>query len=351
MTSRIRNFTWAFGFGTALVLPLALSAQTPADAPPDPAQAKYTNAVAAVVNDKVITLTQLKKQMDPLVAGIFQEVGLQYPDDPAGAKKEFQRRLQTLEKELLHSMADRILIIQEFHKKGITIAQAYLDRRFDDVITKNWGGDHEAFLRDMQAKNMTEREFRQQLEDDDIVDYMTSQLSSSVTGISPDRIKDYYDKNQKQFVQEEAVKLRQITLKPVAGTPPELLQQQADYIEQQARQPNADFAELARKNSQDEYAKNGGVAGWFPRNKLQTDLETATFKLGPGEISNPVAVGGNIYIFKCDDKRASGVQPLEKVRAEIETILKVQDTRLAQEKWLQKLRGGAYVKYNIGSDS
>jgi peptidyl-prolyl cis-trans isomerase SurA len=330
------------------------AAQTPdqSGSPQDNSQVQYTNAIAAIVNDKVITLDQLKKEMRPLVPVIAQNVSNEFPDDPTGYTQEFHKQMENLEKELLHSMADRILIIQEFHDTGYQIPQSYMDRVFEDSLTKNpeIRGDHEKYLQYLQENQMTERDYRQQLEDDQIVDFMRGQFQRSVTGISPDRIKAYYDKNQNLFAQDEEVQLRQITLKPVADETPELLQQQAAYIVQQAREPKADFAELARKYSQDEYAKEGGEAGWYPRNRLLPVLEDVAFKLAPGQVSDPVSAGGNFYIFLSEDKHAKGIKSLDDVRTLIETNLEIQDTRQAEEKWLTRLRKNAYIHYNIGGN-
>ena len=43
----------------------------------------------------------------------------------------------------------------------------------------------------------------------------------------------------------------------------------------------------------------------------------------------------------------AGVQPLEKVRAQIENILGDEDGRQAYDKWIAKLRNKAYILYNL----
>jgi parvulin-like peptidyl-prolyl isomerase len=201
---------------------------------------------------------------------------------------------------------------------------------------------------------MSERDYRKDIEESIIISWMDQQLSKTTSGISPGRIKKYYDAHQKDFNQDEAVKLRQITLKPVADNTMDLLMQQANLIVQQARLPDASFADLARKNSQDDFARNGGLFadnnGWIERKKYLPVLEDVIFNLKPGEVSDPVANNGNVYIFKCDDKRAEGIQPLEgeSVHTVIEKILADQDQKEEEQKWIQKLEAKAYIRYNLG---
>jgi peptidyl-prolyl cis-trans isomerase SurA len=310
------------------------------------AQAKYANGIAAVVNDKIITLDQLRKQVDPVYQRIYAEADVNFPDDPAGAQKYVHEQLLQLYSNLLHGMVDNILIIQAFHDQGYSIPKSYLDQMFDENMTTKFNGDREAFLNYLKQSSLTERQYRDQLQDDVILSVMREKLRTSTNGVSPDRIVKYYNDNKQQWYQDAAVKLRQITLQP-SGDSTDLLMQQAREIVQQARAPGADFAALAIKYSQDENREKGGDVGWVEKGKLVDPMETAAFSLSPGQVSDPVTSGGNVYIFKCEDKRDAGIQPLEKVHADIEYALTTADARDAEEKWLEKLRKNAYIKYNM----
>lgn len=310
------------------------------------AQAKYANGIAAVVNDKIITLDQLRKQVDPVYQRIYAEADVNFPDDPDGARKYVHEQLLQLYSNILHGMVDNILIIQAFHDQGYSIPQSYLDQAFDESITTKFNGDREAFLNYLKQSSLTERQYRDQLQDDMILSVMREKLRGSSNGISPDRIVKYYNDHLDQWKQDAAVKLRQITLQP-NGDSADLLMQQARDIVQQARAPGADFALLAEKYSQDENREKGGDVGWVEKGKLVDPMETAAFSLSPGQVSEPVASSGNVYIFKCEDKRDAGVQPLDKVHVDIEYALTTADARDAEEKWLAKLRKNAYIKYNM----
>jgi peptidyl-prolyl cis-trans isomerase C len=68
----------------------------------------------------------------------------------------------------------------------------------------------------------------------------------------------------------------------------------------------ADFAELARKNSDDpSAAEKGGDLGYYKKDSRMPDaLKTAIFALQEGELSAPVKYGGRYYIFKVTERRA-----------------------------------------------
>jgi len=369
MMPRKGNIFWTIALFAASGT-MAMAADTPAAAPSAPSSSANvapgssarpkldpdTNGVAAIVNGKIITLADLDKKRKPLLDRLKDSIEARYPDTPEGNKagfEEFVKQGNALSAEILHSMVDHILIVEEFRAKGYTFPQSYLDWKFDDSITTRFQGDHEKYLRYLTAWNMTEADYRRDLEEGDIEGSMIQQLHKSVTGISPDRIKAYYEKKKPDFFVKESVRVRQITLDlhPVADETPDLIQQLAAKIVQDARQPGANFADLARRYSNERSARDGELPTYTyyrdDKNTLALQLQEAVFKLQPGEVSAPVASDHFIFIFKCEDHVAEGYLPLEKVRAKIENEIEADDLKQATENWLQKLRGKAFIQYNM----
>lgn len=334
-------------------------APTTADAAPTSSaglkQDPYTNAVAAIVNGKIITMTQLIKQCRPILDDIHQDLETRYPPTAEGAeaaKQEFIKKSNELGAEMLHSMVDHMLIVEEFRSKGYSFPQSYLDWQFDDSMTTSFQGDHDKYLRYLQSRGLTDADYRKELEERDIVDSMMQQLRGTGTGISPDRIKNYYEQHKQSFYVKESTKVRRIVLNltPVADVTPDLFLQQAAKIVQEARQPDANFADLAKQYSTEASVRSGEVPSFtFSRNDkgLPTELQEAVFKLKPGEVSEPLVSDKLIFIYKCEDHTPEGYLPLEKVRKDIENLLAAQDEHQAQEKWLQKLRNKAFIQYNV----
>jgi len=340
-----------------------LAADTPAAAPAGSTstssaglkQDKFTDGVIAVVNGKIITLNDLDKERKPLMDRFKDSIDGKYPDTEEGRKAwaaEMARQGDELGAEILHSLVDRMLIVEDFRTKGGSFPPSALDSQFDDTITTRFKGDHEEYLRYLNANDMTEADFRRQLEEDDIVQSMTQQLHKSVTGISPDRIKAYYEKKKQDYFVKESVRVRQITLdlKPVADETPELIQQLAAKIVEDARQPGANFADLAKRYSIDPIVRSSDLpASTYYRDdkSLAPKVQEVVFKLQPGEISDPVTNEHFIFIFKCEEHTPEGYLPLEKVLSGIEKALVDQDDQQATEKWLQKLRSKAFIQYNV----
>ncbi len=84
----------------------------------------------------------------------------------------------------------------------------------------------------------------------------------------------------------------------------------------------ADFAELAKANSIDPGAANGGDLGFFGRGMMVQPFEQAAFALAnPGDVSAPVQSQFGWHIIKLAEKRQSAPPTFEQVAAQIQNQL------------------------------
>ena len=143
------------------------------------------------------------------------------------------------------------------------------------------------------------------------------------TTVTPTEVQQYYNGNIAQYQTPEQVRASHILLN-TAGKDEAAVRKQAEGILEQAR-AGADFAELARKFSEDEGSKvNGGDLDYFTRGRMVPQFETAAFALEPGQLSDIVQSQYGFHIIKVVDKKAAVTRPLDDVRPQIEEQLKRQ---------------------------
>lgn len=96
-------------------------------------------------------------------------------------------------------------------------------------------------------------------------------------------------------------------------------QAKANDIAAKARAPGADFAALARANSDDVGSKDaGGDLGPVEKGVFGDQFDKVFFAMEPGQVSDPVRLEDGFHVVLYRDRVAGNAKPFEEVRAEIE---------------------------------
>jgi len=295
---------------------------------------RLQNGIAAIAEGEVITVHELREELKPIIPRIRSEVE---------NEKQFRKRIDSISREVLQNMIDRILIVKEAEEKGIQIPQSFIESRYQEVINKDFGGDRGQFLEFLRSENKTPKQFREELRERVIVNFMRQRNQRSQSAVSPERIESFYTEHKARFYQHRAVHLRQIILMPEGGkTTEELMDTARDIVAK--LESGAGFGDLARRYSQDQMSGQGGDWGWIRPGEIREELSEVAFSLEPGEHSDPIEIQGNVFVLQAEKKRKEQIQPLTQVREFIEGKLVDDIARETQQEWLERIREGAYVQ-------
>ena len=145
-------------------------------------------------------------------------------------------------------------------------------------------------------------------------------------------VQRYYNDNLAQYQTPEQVRASHILLN-TAGKDEAAVRTRAEAILRQVK-GGADFAELAKKVSEDEGTKaNGGDLDYFGRGRMVPEFEASAFTLQPGQTSDLVKSQFGFHIIKVVDKRPATTRTLDEVRAQIQGQLAAQlaDQRITDQ--------------------
>ena len=101
----------------------------------------------------------------------------------------------------------------------------------------------------------------------------------------------------------------------------------------------ADFAEVAKENSTDGSAAQGGELGWFGLGRMVPEFEEAVVAMKPGDVAGPVQTQFGWHLIKLEETRDSTAPTLEEVRPQIEDQIRQQQVQDA----IAELRDGAEI--------
>ncbi|GAB6093828.1 peptidylprolyl isomerase [Desulfatiferula olefinivorans] len=146
---------------------------------------------------------------------------------------------------------------------------------------------------------------------------------ASVT-VSDDEITAFYTANQEKYDRPKTVSARHILIRVDENAPEETVEEKrlaALNVYNMAVKGGQDFAELARTYSEDSSKDQGGALGTFDRNRMVQPFSDKAFSMKAGDISEPVRTRFGWHVIKVEAVNEARRQPLDEVRAEIETRL------------------------------
>ena len=170
-------------------------------------------------------------------------------------------------------------------------------------------------------------------------------IRAEVATVTDEELETYYRDNELRLTLPEQVRVRHILLtwKPM-GTNDDraAIREQMKPILEQARS-GADFAELAKKHSDDATAGQGGDTGFFHRGQMVPAFEEVAFALQPGEISDPVDTSFGVHILRLEERQAARLLPLEEIREQLREHIREEKMAAAVEQENARLRQEAEI--------
>lgn len=184
----------------------------------------------------------------------------------------------------------------------------------------------DAMLQDYYSKNPKEFEIPEQIKAEYVV-LDSSAVAAQVT-VSDADITSYYNNNIARYTVPEERRASHILIsvkKDAPAAEQAAAKAKAEKLLAEVRQSPADFAKIAKANSQDTAsAEMGGDLGYFGAGSMVKPFEDAANKLKQGEISDLVQSDFGYHIIELTGIKAAQVKPVDEVKADIAVEIKKQ---------------------------
>lgn len=302
-------------------------------------ETKVVDEVIAVVNDGVITLSGVKREMKGAVDSKVQE----------GMKREdAQKQVDEKQGELIANLINEELLLQKAKELGIEKdVEADLNARFVQIMKQQNLKTLDALYEAMRKEGIDPDDIRdiwrrQATKDEVIRRDVQGQTYWKPTGAE---VKAYFEKNKAKFIKPETVTLSEIFLN-FAGQTQDSVRAKAKDLVTKLR-GGEDFVKtaLAISESQD-VAKTKGVLGTVPVADLEKQFPQyakAIKGLKTGGVADPVEDEVGIHILHVDERTAQGSDASFDEDAVRRAMLE-ENYPSALKAYMTKLRQDAYIK-------
>ena len=338
---------------------------------------RSANSSIAIVNGKDIDINVYMKELNSRQYNLQQQLGAAYTQEIDNVLK--QSLLETMINEkLLEDYANslsivtldnevrsvielnqafmvdnefsqdrynQLLSLNNFSPAGYELSQSQLLTR--DQIKRNLSGS--AFISSTQINQLNNLASQQRE-----ISYIALNTNNYLdqVSVSRDQISDYFNKNRSSFIEARKVKVDFLELTLDAMDEPEsptnddlqnLYDENAElYTNSERRRAQhilveseelaydlldqinqgADFAELAKANSEDSSSsEEGGDLGFFEKELMGAEFDEAAFAMNIGDVSDVVATDyGYFHIIKLTDIEAETMQAFDEVEEQLSAL-------------------------------
>ncbi len=318
--------------------------------------ATYSDRIAAIVNSDVILESEVKKQKQPLIRSL---VNLPLGIVPPGK--------WPTEREILDELIVIHLLEQEAAKKGITLDDKAVDASINSIKKRNNLSD-EQFVLFLAANGLSYADYRKLMVRQFRLTKLIESEVTRKTPISEEDAEKYYKKHSSEINEEYQklidemtparppeqsekpkipteeqiftggkIRLRQITLKIGRETKAKDVRKVMETAKKifQDAQTGEDFGKLAKKYSQDTWAKSGGDLGFMEYKDMVPQLQKMVQHMKVGDLTPPIKSRDAILMFYLDDaknRKEKSVPIPEKTRKELEKRWKKEYERRQADK-------------------
>lgn len=299
------------------------------------AEKQLVDRVMAVVNKEVIT----QSEFDAVFRPIYEEVR------KAGEGQDLNREINELRLRLLNQMIEDRLVAQEAKKLGVEVSAEEVAGELQQL--KSEFPDETAFYEQMKSEGIEIADIEQRFRERLAIEKFHEYIIRGKTAVSPEEVEQYYKDHPEEFDRKEQVKVSVITLRKSEeavrkGVMDETAKAQAGRLLKDLKK-GADFEALAKKYSQDTYARNGGMVGFLERGHTKGSLEEVLFSLSPGSISDVLETEEAYHIFKVHEKMEAKHQTFEEMRPQIHQFLFRKKAHERFMVWMEDLKKKSFI--------
>jgi peptidyl-prolyl cis-trans isomerase SurA len=142
----------------------------------------------------------------------------------------------------------------------------------------------------------------------------------------------------------QQTRARHILLRPSPQLPQEAAARRLAEFKRQILSGARTFEAIARDNSEDGSAAQGGDLGWVSPGGFVPEFEEAMNALAPEGLSEPVASRFGVHLIQVLERREVTLEPRQ-IRDQARNILREQKFDEAYAEWIRELRARAYVEF------
>jgi peptidyl-prolyl cis-trans isomerase SurA len=292
-----------------------------------PAERKLVDRIAAVVNDDIITLSDVERAAAPYLA-----------------QNNTEDKKKTLYKDVLDQLINEQLLSQQVTEAKISVSDDEVDRAIKDILKQNNISEDE-LRQAVEQRGLSMGQYREDLKRQLVRLKIVDLKVRSRVNVPDTEVKAEYDRMMSQEKREELIGLRHIFFR--WGESPDPTERRR-VLEKatKARERitgGEDFARVAKEISEGPTASQGGDLGEVSKKGLLPELAKAIQSMQVGEVSEPIETKNGVHVVRIESRKTKDATPFIDMRNQIYQKLYQAEVERQMKIWLDELRSQSAI--------
>lgn len=290
--------------------------------------ANVVDRIVARVNNEIVTQRQFNREKEKIRAELAQHY--------SGAELEAKVREQS--NNLLRDLIDEDLMVQKAKDLDINV-ETDLVKRLDEIRQNLKLATIQDLEKEVENQGLVWEDFQDNIRRK----LLMREVIGREVRVTPtrDEARKYFQAHQQQFSSPGGVHLAEILISTEKHKPEEAEQRAQEALaEIKAGQR---WADVAKKYSDAETAKEGGDVGFFKDGTLAPALDEAVKKVDIGETTDLIKTKDGYIIIKVLERLSPGVPKFEEVEQRVDEALYNEKMQPALRQYLVTLRKESYI--------
>ncbi len=303
--------------------------------------AQVTDRIVAVVNDEVITFTELNRAFEPYAKNIETNY----------KGKDKETVLQKNKALFLQRLVDQMLIEHEAKKAGAGIANIKDEEIMNvvnDMLVKN-KMSMDSYIKQLNAEGNTLDNVKKEIKAQMLRMRLLRREVQSKILVTDEEIGNYYDRHRQDYEGKEAVRIKQLLVPVPAGANKatrDNAREQASQIHKRILKGES-MEMLAAQYAKGPAAVQGGDTGFVERGVILPNVEKVAFAMSVGQVSDVIESEMGYHIIAMIDKRGAGRKPLRVVRDEIKAKIEEEKIATKYDEWIEGVRKKSFIDIRL----
>ena len=250
-----------------------------------------------------------------------------------------------LQEQATQQFIDEVLVRKALANSDIEVSEEDVDAGMEKLSQQL--PDEMTIDQFAQARGTTVESIRNEVTMNERFQKLYDEKTAAVEDVTDEDIAEFYTANPERFARKENVTARHILLKVEEDASEEAraeAKKEAEAIRKKLAE-GADFAELAKAESDCPSKQRGGDLGTFGRGQMVPEFEQIAFSQDIGEISPVVETQFGYHVIEVTGREAAGTQTLDEVSGTIHDRLSAQARNEVFTDYVRGLREDADIEF------